>query len=135
MPTIEISGKARDLLERPLFASLATTRPDGAPQVNPMWFVWDGEFLWFTHTTSRQKFRNVAHEPRVSISIYDPADPYHYIEVRGVVDRIDDDPDGALFTRLSERYGNGSVVPPDAKVRVAIAVRPTSIAGNATRGD
>lgn len=34
-----------DLLTRPLFGHLATTRPDGTPQVNPMWFSWDGAFF------------------------------------------------------------------------------------------
>ncbi|QIS02021.1 TIGR03618 family F420-dependent PPOX class oxidoreductase [Nocardia brasiliensis] len=133
MPTYEIPEKARDLLERPIYASLGTTRPDGAPQVNPMWFVWDGEYIWFTHTNFRQKFKNLAQEPRVSISIFDPDNPYRYIEVRGVVDHVDDDPEGALYTRLAERYGRGSVVPPDAKDRVAIAVRPTGASGYALR--
>jgi hypothetical protein len=31
-----------DLLERPLFAHLATIRPDGSPQSSVMWFAWDG---------------------------------------------------------------------------------------------
>ena len=30
-----------DLLERPVFAHLATVRPDCTPLVNPMWFLWD----------------------------------------------------------------------------------------------
>ncbi|KZM73666.1 PPOX class F420-dependent oxidoreductase [Nocardia terpenica] len=131
----EIPEKARDLLERPVYASLGTTRPDGAPQVNPMWFVWDGELIWFTHTNFRQKFKNIANEPRVSISIFDPDNPYRYLEVRGVVDHIDADPEGALYTRLSQRYGLGEIVPPDAKDRVAIAVRPTGAYGNATVRD
>ncbi|WP_433662060.1 PPOX class F420-dependent oxidoreductase [Nocardia sp. CA-128927] len=133
--TIEIPEKVRDLLVRPVYASLGTTRPDGAPQVNPMWFMWDGEFIWFTHTNYRQKFKNLAHEPRVSISIYDPDNPYRYIEVRGVLDHIDDDPKGELYSSLSERYGNGPVVPPDAKDRVAIAILPTGITGYALHRD
>src|ERR1700733_15106040 len=84
----EIPEGALDLLERPLYASLGTTRPDGAPQVNPMWFVWDGGFLWFTHPSKRQEYRNLAREPRVSISIFDPEQPYRYIEIRGEVDHI-----------------------------------------------
>ena len=32
-----------DLLERPLFAHFATSRVDGWPQVNPMWFAWTSE--------------------------------------------------------------------------------------------
>jgi len=64
------------LLERPLYGHLATTRPDGGPQVNPMWFDWDGELLRFTHTTKRQKYRNIAANPRVAMSISDPDNPY-----------------------------------------------------------
>ena len=128
---VEIPDKARDLLERPLFASLGTTRPDGAPQVNPMWFVWDGELIWFTHTNARQKFRNLAAEPRVSISIFDPDKPYRYLEVRGVVDHVDADPEGSLYSSLSQRYGGEAIVPPDAKDRVKLAIRPTHVSGNA----
>jgi len=123
----EIPEAVRDLVERPLFASLGTTRPDGAPQVNPMWFVWDGEFVWFTHTSKRQKYKNIAHEPRVSILIFDPEDPLRYVEIRGVVDHIDLDPEGLMYQRLSERYTGTPVTPDDAVDRVAIAVRPTRV--------
>jgi hypothetical protein len=37
-----IPASHQDLLTRPLFAHLATIRPDGTPQANPMWFAWDG---------------------------------------------------------------------------------------------
>lgn len=122
---VEIPERALELLGRPILCNLATTRPDGAPQVNPMWFVWDGEFIWFTHTNYRQKFKNIAHEPRVSISILDPDDKYGYTEIRGVVDHIDPDPEAKLYQRLSEWYEGSAVVPDDAAKRVAIAVRVT----------
>jgi PPOX class probable F420-dependent enzyme len=122
---VEIPERARELLGRPILCNLATTRPDGAPQVNPMWFIWDGEFIWFTHTNFRQKFKNIAHEPRVSISILDPDDKYGYAEIRGVVDHIDPDPEAKLYQRLSEWYEGSSATPDDAAQRVAIAVRVT----------
>lgn len=114
-----------DLLERPLFAHLATVRPDGAPQTSVMWFAWDGELATFTHTTQRQKYRNVAHEPRVAFSIHDPENPYRFLEVRGQVVSIEPDPGAAFYTSLQERYGLTFAVR-DADVRVVIAVRPTS---------
>jgi PPOX class probable F420-dependent enzyme len=129
MTMTEIPEAVRDLLERPLFVHLATTRPDGAPQVNPMWFVWDGEFIWFTHTSARQKYRNITHEPRVAISIIDPDQPYRYTEVRGVVDHIEADPEAKMYQRLSERYEGVARIPGDAPDRVAIAVRPTWVFG------
>jgi PPOX class probable F420-dependent enzyme len=130
---VDVPDKVRDLFERPIYVNLATVRPDGSPQVNPMWFLYDGEFVWFTHTNFRQKYRNIAHEPRVSISIVDPENPLRYVEVRGVVDHIDDDPEAKLYTRLSERYGMGPVTPADAKDRVAVAVRVTGLNGYALR--
>ncbi|MCM3882062.1 PPOX class F420-dependent oxidoreductase [Frankia sp. R82] len=117
----------RDLLERPLFAHLATIRPDGLPQVNPMWFSWDGEFLYFTNTTVRHKYRNVTTNPQVAVSINDPDQPYRYLEVRGVVERIDPDPTGAFFLTLADRYALTLDGPPaDAEHRVVYLVRPTS---------
>ncbi len=116
----------RDLLERPLFAHLATVRPDNTPQVNPMWCLWDEEFIYFTNTTTRYKYRNVTQNPVVSLSINDPEQPYRYLEIRGVVERIDPDPEGAFFLRLAERYKLTMDGPPaDAEHRVVYVVRPT----------
>ena len=93
-----------DLLERPLYGHLATTRPDGSVQVSPMWFDWDGELLRFAHTTKRQKYRNVQRNPRVAMSISDPDNPYRYLEVRGDVKRIEPDPAAGFFRRIANRY-------------------------------
>lgn len=121
-----------DLLERPLFANLATVRPDGSPQSNVMWFAWDGERIRLTHTKTRQKFRNLRNDPRVALSVADPEDPYRYVEIRGTVESIDDDDARASFYRsLQERYDNVYDIP-DADVRVIVTVRPESF--NAVKG-
>jgi PPOX class probable F420-dependent enzyme len=117
-----------DLLERPLFGHLATVRPDGTPQVNPMWFAWDGTHLRFTHTATRRKFQNVTTQPRVAISVIDPERPYRYLEVRGEVERIEPDPTGAFFAELADRYGlELDAPPPDAPDRVVLVVRPEAV--------
>jgi PPOX class probable F420-dependent enzyme len=113
-----------DLLERPIFGHLSTVRPDGSPQSSVMWFEWDGSLIRFTHTRLRQKFRNLAVEPRIALSMHDPENPYRSLEVRGVVDSIVADPSSAFYSRIAERYGMGSVLD-DANVRVILAVRPT----------
>jgi PPOX class probable F420-dependent enzyme len=113
-----------DLLENPTFAHLATVRPDGTPQSSVMWFAWDGELVRFTHTSTRQKFRNFAHEPHVAFSVVDVANPYRFLEVRGLVESIEPDPGGAFYIELQKRYGMDYPVT-DADVRVVITVRPT----------
>jgi PPOX class probable F420-dependent enzyme len=125
MATPELPDDFRDLLERPLFAHLATVRPDGAPQSSVMWFRWDGTHLLLTHTTTRQKFANFAAEPRVAISIADPEDPYRFLEVRGAVTGIEDDPGGAFYKGLQTRYGMDYPIR-DADVRIVVTITPQS---------
>jgi PPOX class probable F420-dependent enzyme len=115
------------LLERPLFGHLATVRPDGSPQVNAMWFDWDGELLRFTHTTKRQKYRNIAANPKVAMSVIDPDNSYRFIEVRGVVEEVVPDPTGAFYMQLNDRYSGPLTEPPADKAdRVVLVVRPSS---------
>jgi PPOX class probable F420-dependent enzyme len=117
-----------DLLERPLFAHLATIRPDGLPQVNPMWFKWDGEHVRFTNTTIRQKYRNVTAHPEVALSVNDPEKPYRYLEIRGTVVEIVPDPTAAFFLELAQRYNLSVDGPPsDAEFRVVYKIKPRSV--------
>jgi PPOX class probable F420-dependent enzyme len=117
-----------DLLKRPLFAHYGTVRADGAPQVNPMWFQWDPDsgVIRMTHTKVRHNYRNVQREPRVSLSITDPDNPYRYLQVRGVVERIEDDPTGSFHEVLQRRYRGTVGEVPDRANRVILTVRPTA---------
>ena len=115
MPDTDIPGDLAPLLERPLFAALGTVRPDDTVQVNPMWFLYDGEHLRFTHTTKRAKFRNLQRNPSMSLMIFDPDDPQIYIELRGRLVEVVPDPEGRLYVRLGQRYGNPDQGPPPDK--------------------
>jgi PPOX class probable F420-dependent enzyme len=113
-----------DLLEKPTFAHLATIRPDGSPQSSVMWFAWDGERIRMTHTKTRQKFRNLADDPRLALSIADPDDPYRFLEVRGTLESIEDDDDQASFYQsLQQQYGQSYRIA-DADIRVVLTIRP-----------
>jgi len=125
MPSPQVPSSHQDLLDRPLFAHLATIRPDGSPQSSVMWFAWDGTHARFSHTRTRQKYRNLIGEPRCSFHVQDPGSPYRTLEVRGRVESIVPDVGVAFYRSLQERYG--FVVPVfDADVRVVITVTPTS---------
>jgi PPOX class probable F420-dependent enzyme len=117
-----------DLLERPLFAHMATVRADGAPQVNPMWFLWDPEqnVLKLTHTKTRHNYRYIQSQPRVAFSIVDPDDNYRYLQVRGVVEKVEDDPTGGFYQTLQQRYRGYTREVLDRDVRVVLTVRPTA---------
>jgi PPOX class probable F420-dependent enzyme len=124
-PAQVIPESLRDMVDRPLYAHLATVRPDGTPQVNPTWVRFDGTYLWLTATTARQKNRNWQLQPAVALSIIDPDRPYRYLEIRGRVERVVPDPQAAEFLRLAERYDMEQPgPPPDAADRIAVAIRP-----------
>lgn len=116
-----------DLLQRPLFAHLATVRPDGAPVVNPMWFLYDADLnrVLLTHTKTRRNYRYIQAEPRVALSIADPDDQYRYLQVRGVVEKIEDDPTGHFYQVLQQRYRGFSTEVADRDLRVIFTVRPS----------
>ena len=74
----------RDILEKPSFAHLATTSQSGWPQSSPVWVDHeDGEAILLNTRKGRQKERNIRDDPRVSVSVVDPEDPYRYLAVRG----------------------------------------------------
>ena len=117
------SPKVQKILHSKAFAHLATIGPGGAPESSVMWFLWDGEYIKFTHTTQRQKYQNIKRDPRVAISIEDVDDPYTYAEFRGVVERIEEDPTGAFFDTLAEHYGSASRYRGDPRVVLCVKVQ------------
>jgi PPOX class probable F420-dependent enzyme len=122
--SVEVPESHVDLLDRPTFAHLATVRPDGAPQTQVMWFEWDGQRLRMTHTKTRQKYQNLQREPRVALSIAEPENPYRFLEIRGSVEKIeDDDAEASFYRSLQQRYGQSYPIP-DAAVRVIVTIRP-----------
>jgi len=111
------------LLDLPIYASLGTIRPDDTVQVNPMWFLFDGEHLRFTHTTKRAKWRNLQHNPSMSVCLIDPDDPLRYLEVRGRLIEALPDPTGEFYRVLGRRYGNADQeAPPDKADRVVLVM-------------
>ena len=76
-----------------------------------------------THTKTRQKFANLAEDPRLALSIADPDDEYRSLEIRGVLESVeDDDAEASFYKGLQHRYGRDYEVT-DKDVRV-VSDRP-----------
>ncbi len=115
-----------DLLESTALAHVATIGPNGEPQVNPVWFGTQDGYIVFSQTTNRQKYRNLQRDARIALSIVDPGNPYRYLEIRGVVERIDPDPDNAFINSMAKKYLGEDVYPwhNPGDERVVVVVRP-----------
>lgn len=75
------------LLRQPSPCFLATTMPDGSPQLTQTWGDTDGRHVLIDTVEGYQKTRNVHRDPRVAVNVCDPANPFRYYEVRGRVVR------------------------------------------------
>lgn len=115
-----------DILEQPVLAYIATIGADGAPQNNPVWFGWDGEFIRFSQPTTTQKVRNLRRDPRIALAFVDANNPYRYLEIRGVVERFEPDPENAFINAMAKKYMGVDVFPylQPGQERVAVVVRP-----------
>jgi hypothetical protein len=67
------------------------------------------------------------------MSIVDPDDSQRYLEIRGVVEAIEDDPGARFYQSLRERYDSTSSPIRDADVRVMLVIRPTVILARSFR--
>lgn len=108
------------------FASLSTLMPDGTPQVTPVWCDFDGRHVVVNSAKGRQKDRNMRRDPRVSLALMDPDDPYRYLEIRGRVVEITEQGADAHIDRMAKKYLDKDKYPyrQPSEVRVLYKIEP-----------
>jgi PPOX class probable F420-dependent enzyme len=128
--TDTLSTKARELIARPVLASLATLNPDGSPQITPLWIDRDGDYVVFNTARGRVKARNLEQDARVAVSVVDPDDPYNVVALRGTVIDITTDGADAHIDSLAQKYMGVDTYPmrQEGEVRIRVTVRPDRIA-------
>jgi PPOX class probable F420-dependent enzyme len=128
VPT-QLSEKARELIGRPVLASLTTLNPDGSPQITPIWVDVDGDDLLFNTAEGRIKARNLRGDSRVAVSVIDPGDPYNVVALRGTVTDITTDGADAHIDSLAKKYLGVDTYPMrrEGEVRIKVRVRPDRI--------
>jgi len=103
MPTA-IPEKYHDLFSKKAFASLATVMPDGNPQVTPVWCDFDGKHVLVNSAKGRVKDRNMRRDPRVSLALIDPDNPYRYLQVQGHVAEITENGADQHIDKMAKKY-------------------------------
>ena len=117
----------RALLDGKNFATVATINPDGGPQTSVVWILRDDETVLFSATTARRKARNLARDPRISMTVFDTANPYQSVEIRGTAE-LEEDTEKWLPRTLSQKYlGKEPEPEPDDVIRVIVWVRPQRV--------
>jgi PPOX class probable F420-dependent enzyme len=101
-----LNNRVRRLFDGKNFAVLSTLDPDGRPHSTVVWTKRDGDDIVFALPKNRRKTANLFRDPRVSVVIFDAANPYESAQVQGTA-HIEEDPDGLLIDELSHNYTGG----------------------------
>ena len=120
---------ARELLDGRNVATVATLNPDGAPQTSVVWIARDADTVSFSAIATRQKVRNLVRDPRISLTVFDAANPYRSVEIRGTAEVVED-PHKSLSKVVSHKYlGEDPPPEPDDVLRVIVRVTPQKVIG------
>ena len=96
----------RALLDGANFVHLCTLMPDGSPHSTVVWGATRGErAAFFTNNPASLKGRNIARDPRISMSLVDRDNPYRSGFLRGrVVQTLTGDQADAFVDEISVKF-------------------------------
>jgi PPOX class probable F420-dependent enzyme len=122
---MNLSTKAKQLIDGKNFASVATVMPDGSPQVAPLWIDREGETIVLNTTRSRRRTKNLRRDRRVAICVFDQNDPYSSVSIRGKVveiteDGAEDHIDKMGMKYLGRRYPYDDRTPKDPRILIRV---------------
>ena len=83
--TGKLNDAAREVIDGPHLAVIATANADGRPQSSVIFVKRDGDQVVFSTIKGRLKTRNMTRDPRVSLLVIDTRSG-RYAEVRGTVE-------------------------------------------------
>lgn len=66
----EQKARMEALLAKPVLARIASANPQTAqPHVVPVWYLWDGAYVWIHSYIGTRKINELKHNPRCSVLI------------------------------------------------------------------
>jgi PPOX class probable F420-dependent enzyme len=108
MPVMTADERDRFLDEPGVLMRIAVVREDGSPLVTPIWFLFEGDAIYFTPREHSVWFRCLRRDPRVALCIDEQPLPYRKVLVEGSAELVhdlgEDDAWRDLYRRIATRY-------------------------------
>jgi hypothetical protein len=101
---------------------------NGAPQVTPVWFDWDGTHIIINTARGRVKDKVMRARRPVALAIFDPSEPYRYLQIRGRVIEETEVGGYEMICALNEKYhGNPNYPKRTGEIRVTYKILPEQV--------
>jgi len=119
----------REFLAENSFVGVATTlRPDGSPHSTVVWVDVEDGVVSFNTEEGRAKVRHIDEDPRVSLLVLDPSDPYKWVAVGGTAE-VTTQGAREQIDKLAKKYLGKDTYPwynPEKK-RLKVLIRPAHV--------
>jgi PPOX class probable F420-dependent enzyme len=124
-----IDGRAEDLLKDKNFCHVATLRKDGSVQSVPVWIDVQDGLPTLNSAEGRAWPRNLARDPRVTLTVQNMQNPYEYVEIRGRVSERTHEGADEHIDALAKKYLGVDTYPQrqPGEQRVIIRVEPEHV--------
>jgi PPOX class probable F420-dependent enzyme len=135
MPTAinDVPAELVDLLTGSTLGHVTVITPAGALMTHVMWVDYqDGRVLTSSRLGSA-KGKALRADPRVSISVVDPANPWRWVTVSGRVVEIHPDTGLAFIDKMSRRYTGRDYMMRDME-REVFVIEPERVRSSSGRG-
>jgi PPOX class probable F420-dependent enzyme len=122
-------SQRRFLDENAYVGTVTTLRPDGSPHSTVVWVdVEDGK-VSFNTASGRAKPRYLERDPRVSLLVVDPNDPYKWVSVSGRAEITEEGAD-AQIDKLAKKYMGEDEYPwrKPEEARLKVLIEPEKVA-------
>ena len=120
-----LDPQIRDLAQAKNFAALTVIPKDGHPMNHIMWVDADDDHILINTELGRAKAAAMDADPRVTVTIWDNDNPYHYAEVRGrVVSTAAGQPAADHIDKLAGKYIGGPYTFGPTDQRIIYLIEP-----------
>ena len=115
----------KELAQAKNFAMISFHLASGAVATQVMWVDADDEHVLMNTEVHRAKFKSLQKDPRVTVTIWDNANPYRYAEVRGRLAGTETGPEArAMIDRLAQQYTGADYAPEIQSERAILRIAP-----------
>jgi PPOX class probable F420-dependent enzyme len=126
----------RFLAENPFVGTVTTLRPDGSPHSTIVWVDVEDGAVSFNTARGRAKERYLSRDPRASLLVVEPDDPYRWVAVSGRAELTDEGANEQI-DKLAKKYLGQDQYPwrKPTEQRVKVRITPEKVDASGFNGE